>query len=129
MLPTPRLYALNPVYNMMNLTDVLAELILFPRSDVNVRTTLHGLWLSSSHDLWYAGGAAFDDHIFGYTGRPSFGKSYLGSVLDSGLTWRASSHVSCSLYCGHMFGGSVAAANFPAGREETFGYLETTGSF
>jgi len=31
------------------------------------------LWLSSSRDLWYAGGGAFDNHLFGYTGRPSFG--------------------------------------------------------
>ncbi len=128
-LPTPRIYALNPVYNMMNLTDALGELIIFPRGDLNLRTTLHGLWLSSAYDRWYSGGGAFDNHIFGYTGRPSFGRSYLGTVLDSGLTWQATSHLSFYLYGGHMFGGSVIAANFPGGREETFGYAEGVISF
>jgi hypothetical protein len=128
-LPTPRIYALDPIYNMMNSTDVLGELIIFPTADINLRTTLHGLWLSSNRDLWYYGGGAFDSHLFGYVGRPSLGNSYLGSVLDTSLTWNANRYLTFNLYGGHMFGGSVVAADFPNGREETFGYMEAVCQF
>jgi hypothetical protein len=124
-LPTPRVYALNPIYNMMNAIDANAELVLDPLSSVESRTTFHALWLSSSKDRWYYGGGAFDGHIFGYVGRPSFGKSYLGSELDTGLSWKLCRYLQVSFYAGHFFGGSVVAANFPGGRGETFGYAET----
>jgi len=128
-LPTPRVYALNPIYNMMNEIDANAELVLDPLSNLESRTTFHSLWLSSSKDLWYNGGGAFDGHIFGYAGRPSFGKSYLGSELDTGLTWKLRRHLQLSLFAGHFFGGSVVKANFPAGSGETFGYAESIVTF
>jgi len=124
-LPTPRVYALNPIYNMMNNIDGSAEFVLDPLSNVESRTTFHSLWLSSSRDLWYYGGGAFDSHIFGYIGRPSFGKSYLGSELDTGVTWKLSSYLQMSIFAGHFFGGPVVTASFPAGRGETFGYAES----
>ncbi|HTT74795.1 MAG TPA: alginate export family protein [Candidatus Binataceae bacterium] len=128
-LPTPRMYALNPIYNMMNNIDAGSELILSPLANLESRTTMHALWLSSSYDRWYAGGGAFDSHLFGYTARPSFGKSYLGTELDTGLLWKVSKYLSASIFAGHFFGGSVAAANFPQGRGETFGYVESLLSF
>jgi hypothetical protein len=128
-LPTPRLYALNPIYNMMNNFDASAELVLAPLSNVEARTTFHSLWLSSSRDLWYYGGGAFDSHIFGYIGRPSFGKSYLGSELDGGITWKVCRYLQMSFFTGHFFGGSVVGDTFPAGRGETFGYAESILSF
>jgi Alginate export len=128
-LPTPRVYALNPVYNMMNNLDASTELVLNPLSNVEWRSTFHSLWLSSSKDLWYYGGGAFDNHIFGYIGRPSFGKSYLGSELDTGITWKLRRYLQLYFFTGHLFGGSVVAANFPSGRGETFGYAESTFSF
>jgi hypothetical protein len=130
LLSTPRPYALNPIYNdLMNVIDVGSELILDPIESVNTRTTLHGLWLSSSRDQWYSGGGAFDNNLFGFVGKPSSHKSYLGTVADSGLTWKVNKHLTLYLYGGHMFGGSVVGANYPSGREETFGYAESTISF
>jgi hypothetical protein len=128
-LPTPRLYALDPIYNMMNTNDLAAQLIFQPMPGVEWRSDMDALWLSSAHDLWYAGGGAFDSHLFGYTGQPSFGKSYLGTVLDTGLSWKLNHHVSVYFYVGHMFGGSVIGANYPNGREETFGYAESVLTF
>lgn len=128
-LPTPRIYALNPIYDMMNNLDASAEMVLQPLPNVESRTTFHSLWLSSSKDLWYYGGGAFDGHIFGYVGRPSFGKSYLGSELDTGVTWKPIRFVQLSLFAGHFFGGSVVAASFPVGRGETFGYAESLLTF
>ena len=128
-LPTPRVYALNPIYNLMNNIDAGTELILSPLSSLESRTTMHALWLSSSSDRWYAGGGAFNNNLFGYTARPSFGKSYLGTELDTGLSWRLNEYVVLSVFAGHFFGGSVVAANFPQGRGETFGYCESIVSF
>ena len=128
-LPTSRIYALNPVYNMMNNIDTGSELILSPTTSVESRTTMHALWLSSSSDRWYAGGGAFDSHLFGYTARPSFGKSYLGTEVDTGLIWKIDQYLAVGIFAGHFFGGSVVAANFPQGRGETFGYCESIISF
>ena len=51
------------------------------------------------------------------------------SELDMGLSWKLSRYLQMSFYAGHFFGGSVVAANFPAGRGETFGYAEMILSF
>lgn len=128
-LPTPRIYALTPIYNMMNTSDLAAQLILDPLRNLEFRSDIDALWLSSSRDRWYNGGGAFDNHIFGYTARPSHGASYLGSVVDAGLNWRACRHWNLYFYAGQMFGGTVVADNFPAGRALTFGYAESTLSF
>ncbi len=128
-LPTPRFYALNPIYNMMNNIDAGTELILMPLEKLESRTTMHALWLSSAYDRWYSGGGAFDSHLFGYTARPSFGKSYLGTELDTGFLWKASRYLTIGMFVGHFFGGSVVAASFPDGRGETLGYVESIISF
>lgn len=128
-LPTPRAYALNPIYNMMNNIDAGTEVILSPLKDFESRSTMHALWLSSAYDRWYSGGGAFDNHLFGYTGRPSFGHSYLGTELDTGFLWKLSRYLTAGMFAGHFFGGSVVASNFPQGRGETFGYVESIVSF
>jgi len=128
-LPTPRLYALDPLYNIMNTNDLAAQLVLQPMPSVEWRSDVDGVWLSSTRDLWYAGGGAFDSHLFGYFGHPSFGRSYLGTVLDTGLSWKLNEYLRLYFYAGHMFGGSVIGANYPNGREETFGYAESVFTF
>jgi hypothetical protein len=127
-LPTARIYALFPFYNLMNLNDATGELVLFPASTAELRTTLHGLWLSSSKDLWYSGGGEFDNKLFGYVGRPSSGRSYLATLLDFQLTYRLSKNVATTFYYGHAFGGSVVSAIYPGGKEADFGYIEATFS-
>lgn len=128
-LPTARLYALFPFYNMMNNNDLSSELILRPLVNVETRTTLHNLWLSSSRDLWYQGGGAFDNRIFGYVGRPSFGHSYLATVLDTGVTWKINNHLSTYMYYGHSFGGPVASAIYAVSKQADYGYVEATVRF
>jgi len=128
-LPTARVYAQFPFYNMMNLDDASGELVLFPAKGVDLRTTIHGLWLSSNQVLWYAGGGAYQRNVFGFVGRPSSGRSYLATLLDFGLTWKINTHVSTYFYYGHAFGGSVISAIYHGGKEADFGYVETTLSF
>jgi hypothetical protein len=125
-LPTPRLYALFPCYNLMNLTDAFGELVLFPTGATELRTTLHGLWLTSARDLWYSGGGAFQNHSFGFAGRPSFGRGYLATVLDEGLSIIFNRHFALSFYYGHAFGGDVVSAIYPGGKEADFGFIQTT---
>jgi len=128
-LPTARLYALFPFYNMMNSNDLTSELILTPLENIETRTTLHNLWLSSGHDLWYQGGGAYDNRFFGYVGRPSVGSSYLGTLLDTGVTWRVNSHLSTYMYYGHAFGGAIVSAIYAKGKEADYGYVEATFNF
>lgn len=70
-LPTPRVYARFPFFNMMNTADGFGELIVRPLKDVTLRADVHTLRLADRNDLWYSGGGAFQPGTFGYTGRPS----------------------------------------------------------
>jgi len=125
-LPTPRLYAFFPFFNMMNVNDAMAQLLLSPLPPIEVQTSLHGLWLDSNRDLWYSGGGAYNNTFFGYAGRPSFGHSYFATLADCQVTWKINPHVEVRLYYGHAFGGNVVAATYPAGREADFGFIQTT---
>lgn len=128
-LPTARIYAQFPFYNMMNLNDASAQLLLAPLASLQASTSLHGLWLSSSKDLWYSGGGEFDNNNFGYSGRPSSGRSYLATVLDADLKWAVNEHFAFDFYYAHAFGGSVIGSVYPAGREANYGFIEATTTF
>lgn len=127
-LPTPRLYAMTPLYNMMNINDAMAQLVLNPLANIEIQSSLHGLWLDAKKDRWYSGGGAFDNRIFGYAARPSNGYGYLGSLADLQVTWKMNSYFALQLYYGHIFGGSVAGSVYPSGREGDYGFIQTTVS-
>lgn len=122
-LPTPWYFANFAFYDMQNIDDAMVELMTFPSSTLQWRLDAHALWLNSSNDLWYAGGGAWNDTLFGYQPRPSYGQSYLATVLETFLGWDVNPHLSLNGYVGHSFGGSVVAANYPMGREANFGFL------
>jgi Alginate export len=128
-LPTARIYAQFPFYNLMNIDDASAQLLLAPLSRVQASTSLHGLWLSSSNDLWYSGGGEFDNKYFGYAGRPSFGHSYLATVLDADIKWTVDEHFATDFYYAHAFGGSVINAIYPASKQANYGFIEATIAF
>jgi hypothetical protein len=123
-LPTPWIYAHFPFYNLMNNKDSFAHIIDRPAKRLELRGDLHWLQLSSKQDVWYSGGGAYDNKVFGYQGRPSNGHSSLGSVAEIGSTWQATKSVNVNLYYGHASGKSVAAAIYPAGFNAQFGYAE-----
>jgi hypothetical protein len=50
-LPTPRLYARFPFFNMMNSRDTFGELTLRPSKTVSVRGDIHALRLADANDL------------------------------------------------------------------------------
>ncbi|HEU4723345.1 MAG TPA: alginate export family protein [Gemmatimonadaceae bacterium] len=129
MLPTPRIYARTPFYNMMNNRDLFSSLILRPAKGTTVRAEVHKLSLTESSDLWYAGGGAYSKTVFGYQGRPSGGQSNLATLADIGADRAFGPLLNVGAYFGMVFGGDVVRALHPAGEDGKFLYLELTRRF
>lgn len=123
-LPTPRIYARFPIYNLMNSTDAFAQLVDKPAKHVEVRADVHFLRLTSAPDLWYQGGGAYDNAVFGYTGRPSNGHSGLGTVLDISADIGLTDRVSLGTYYAHASGKPVVSAIYSAHSGANYGYFE-----
>ncbi len=128
-LPTPRIYARFPFFNLMNLEDYFAELILRPHAKVLLRADVRSLQLSQSKDLWYAGGGAFNPWVFGYAGRPSFGGKGLATLFDLSVDVKASGNLTLSGYYAFARGKSVMRNIYPDGPNAHFGYLELSYGF
>lgn len=124
MAPTPRVYARLPFYNLMNSTDEFVQIVDRPAKNLELRSDLHGLQLTSGRDLWYLGGGAYDNKVFGFTGRPSNGHTSLATLADISSDWRATPHFNLGLYYGYGWGKSVVRAIYPTGRNIQFGYIE-----
>ena len=128
-LPTPRIYARTPFYNMMNNRDLFSSLILRPARGTSIRTEVHRLSLTRSNDLWYAGGGAFNETVFGYQGRPSGGQRNLATLADVGADRAFGPLLNVGAYFGMVFGSDVVKALHPAGEDGKFLYLELTRRF
>jgi hypothetical protein len=123
-LPTPWIYAHFPFYNLMNDKDGFVQVIDHPTKRLELRSDLHWLQLTSNKDLWYSGGGAYDNKVFGYQGRPNNGHSSLASVIDVSSSWQATKNASVNLYYGHATGKSVASKIYPEDSNAQFGYIE-----
>lgn len=127
-LPTPRIYARTPFYNLMNSNDLFASVILRPTAKLTVRADAHRLKLSEGNDLWYSGGGAYQDNSFGYAGRPAAGNNDLATLLDISFEYAASPTRSFGFYYGHARGGDVIN-NIYAGDSLNYFYVEATQKF
>ncbi|MGH9603893.1 MAG: alginate export family protein [Terriglobales bacterium] len=123
-LPTPRIYARFPFYNLMNSEDAFAELVLRPHAKFTLRSDFHWLRLSNANDLWYLGGGAFQDGTFGYASRPSGGRRSLATMADVSADWKVNSQISLTLYLGGAFSRRVIAASYPNAGNGRLTYLE-----
>jgi hypothetical protein len=85
---------------------------------------VHWLQLTSSKDLWYQGGGAYDNKVFGYTGRPANGHSSFASVADISADWQATRSVGVNFYYAHVSGKSAIGAIYPGDRNAQYGYVE-----
>jgi hypothetical protein len=128
-LPTPRIYARFPFFNLMNLEDSFGELVLRPHARLTLRGDAHGLRLRERQDLWYAGGGAYNPWSFGYAGRPSRGGRGLATLYDVSADVAATNSLTLSGYYGYARGKSVIAAIYPARPNAQFAYLEFTFRF
>lgn len=114
-LPTPRWYARFPFYNMMNSEDAYAQFRIKPQTRVALRAEVHSLRLSNRADLWYAGGGAFQEGTFGYTGRPGGGRRGLGTMVDLSADLSVSPTTTLTFYVAGVRGGGVQSAIYPIG--------------
>jgi len=124
-LPTPRIYAQFPFYNLMNSGDFFTELLLQPHERVGVRTDWHWVQVSQGRDLWYSGGGATNDDLFGYAGSPAGGEHDVAQLVDVSLTVQVFEQLVVGGYYGHAFGGGVVGQSF-VGRDANYGFLELT---
>lgn len=125
-LPTPRVYARFPFYNMMNSKDQFVQLMDRPTKHLAMRSDLHFLQLTSNKDLWYQGGGAYDNKVFGFVGRPANLHSSFSSVFDVSADYEISKSLALSAYYAHAWGKSVIGAIYPVGRTAQYGYIEMT---
>lgn len=124
LLPTPRLYARLPFYNLMNNADEFVQLMDKPVKRLALRSDLHWLQLTSGHDLWYQGGGAFDGKVFGFVGRPANSATSFASVPDISADWQATKNIDLNFYYAYAQGKTVVAAIYPSNRNMQFGYVE-----
>jgi hypothetical protein len=129
LLPTPRLYARFPFYNMENNEDFYGTAEFRLPHSVLLRGEGHALRLTSAQDFWYSGGGAFQPATFGYTGRTSGGRRSLANVWDASFDFPLRYGFSATLYYGYAWGKSVIANLYPAGASAQFGYIETNFHF
>ncbi|MBZ5607562.1 MAG: alginate export family protein [Acidobacteriia bacterium] len=128
-LPTPRVYARFPFFNMMNNRDVFGELMLRPSKRLTIRTDVHSLRLANSNDLWYSGGGAFQPWTFGYTGRASNGQSGLATLYDASGDFNLNRYFSIGAYYGHAAGKLAVQSIYPDGEDANFGFVELLFKF
>jgi hypothetical protein len=124
-LPTARIYAQLPFYNLMNNEDLFAQLILRPHTRVTIRTDYHWLSLTERNDLWYAGGGATNDSSFGFSGAPAGGHRELAHLVDLSVAASLHERVSLGLDYGHAFGRAVVRTSF-AGADADYAFAEVT---
>jgi hypothetical protein len=128
-LPTARVYARFPFYNLMNNRDAFASFILRPAKKITVRTDARRLWLANSSDAWYQGGGAFQPWSFGYIARPASGGTGLATLWDISADWNVAAQATLSGYFAHAWGGDVVKAIYPASPNANLGYVEVTYRF
>ena len=116
-LPTPRIYARDPFYNKSNLQDIFVQTILrtSPKRGMTaplftIRGDVHSLRLADSNDLWYGGGGAYDNSVFGYNGRPSSGKSSLATLVDLSVDYAPVKSMTVTAYLSYANGGNVISS-------------------
>jgi Alginate export len=125
MLPTERIYAQTPFFAQSNIQDFFAQLILRPHPKVTIRSDVHWLRLSERKDLWYVGGGANNDDVFGFGGIPSDNHRELSYLADLALNVSITPQLSMYAYYGHAFGQGVVKGTFD-GAGADYGYLEAT---
>lgn len=123
-LPTPRIYARFPFYNLMNSKDGFVQVIDRPAKRLELRGDVHWLQLSSGQDLWYLGGGAFDNKVFGYVGRTSNGHSSFASVADVSSDWQATKNLAVNMYYAYASGKTVVSSIYPVDHNAEYGYVE-----
>ncbi|MGZ8248682.1 alginate export family protein, partial [Methylomagnum sp.] len=129
-MPTVRLYAKFPFFNLMNIQDAFAQVSIAPTAATKLSVDFHHLALSDSADLFYGGsGATSRSGSFGYFGRASGGSNAVGQLVDVGFTHNITKNLSYNLYYAHAFGSDVTRSAYALKNDADYGFAEFTLSF
>jgi hypothetical protein len=123
-LPTPRLYARFPFFNLMNSADAFGQLLLRPTKRVSTRIDIHSLRVADGNDLWYQGGGAFQPATFGYVGQRVNGQTGLATLYDGSADLTVTSRATIEGYYAYASGRSASGVNYPTSNRATLAYLE-----
>jgi hypothetical protein len=128
-LPTSRLYAQFPFYNLMNNDDLFVQLVLEPHERVGVTAAAHQLRRSAEEDFVYSGGGATKNDVFGYSAvaGPSTSKG-IGTLLDVSLSVRPTDWLTLGAYYAHVWGRGALDATY-AGENGSYAFVEATVSY
>ncbi|RMD56083.1 MAG: hypothetical protein D6828_04230, partial [Nitrospirae bacterium] len=129
-LPTPRIYARTPIYNLMNNQDVFFMMLLRPHKRVKIRSDFHKVWLAKSEDRWYAGaGANHESNQFGYAANPSRGEHDLATLVDVSASYKVTDFLGLNMYYSHIWGDDVIEKTFNKEDDSDFFYAEVVIHF
>lgn len=126
MLPTARAYARTPFFDMQNMSDIFAQVLVTPLQNFKVRGEFHILDLAEGKDLFYSGGGASERRSrFGYAGASTSNSSDIGEFADLELIYELNPSTTFTLYYGHLWGGDAVGKMFPGGDDDVdYGYAE-----
>jgi hypothetical protein len=129
-MPTVRLYAKFPFFNMMNTQDAYAQFIVAPTPTIKVGADFHYLALAETNDLFYGGsGATSRSSSFGYFGRASGGNSTIGQMVDLSFSHTINRYLSWAAYYAHVFGDDVTGNVYQTKNSADYGFVEVSASF
>ena len=137
MMPTLRIYAMTPWFNLMNTTYCFGQLMFKPLPKILVRTDVTRLWLTEEDDAWYQGSGATRADIFGYKPiRPAggFDDDSLGTMWDISFfikdIYKAYGvSMGLDLYYSHVWGDDVVEQVFTKDDDLDFFYAEFRFTF
>ncbi|MGE0041320.1 MAG: alginate export family protein [Vicinamibacterales bacterium] len=129
-LPDTRRYSATTAWAQMNVNEVFVEASIAPARRLRVEAAMRRVGLASGADRWYSGSGATarNGGFFGYTTRPAFGATHLGTVVEGQADLRLTRWWSVNGYLGWMKGGPVVRRSF-AGDRLLFGYVENVLHF
>lgn len=129
-MPTVRLYAKFPFFNMMNMQDAFAQFIVAPTQTTKLGVDFHYLALAQNTDLFYGGsGATSRSGSFGYFGRNGGGSSSVGELVDVSFSHTINKYFSWSAYYAHAFGSNVVGNAYRLKSDADYGFVEVMASF
>jgi hypothetical protein len=130
MVPTTAPPVLGGTFAQMNLRDTYIRGRVTPHARLLVSAEVHRLSLASRHDRWYSGtgATAFAGTYFGYSSRPSFLATGLGTFAQLSGDMSIAPYWRLTATAGVIRGGNVVRRQF-AGRSLAVFVLESTVSY
>ncbi len=137
MMPTLRIYAMTPWFNLMNTTYGFGQIMVKPMKNLLIRTDFTRLWLTEEDDAWYQGSGMTRGDIFGFKPlRPAggFDNDDLGTMWDLSLFIKNICNyngvsMGLDLYYSHVWGDDVVEEIFTKDDDLDFFYAEFRFTF